>query len=767
MRQEAKKVRMNKGLCPDDFEIIVPKDCRLFGPWHTKAHWRKYLETLTDDGAPPSGYDYDSPVWSCDCKEGWRLTGELAIAHACSVHDRIHQQALAFDRVSAVDVGFGIWEDLQAFGDFLAIRIHVNQKLPPELLRRRGFANFSSPLFVMGNHLHLVKKLALHLNEGGDGSSWVEEKTLLELLDPHPCLNGERFRRCLAVMAEEFRGESESERLQNRQWALRGMKRYPISGVSRWDLSLFCRLPGGQKSTDDLRLCICGVPIDIVNASYLPAVGNGSAMAPTLDCNGQGVFAGPPTGSADLKNDEALLIGRGPINPLVGGVSVGNVFGQAGTLGAVVWDETDGTPCILSNWHVLAGSPRAERGQEIFQPAIFDGGTPSDGVAHLKRWVLGDEGDAAIAELSGARHYATGEILGLWHPLSGYQKPRLNMEIRKWGRTTGFTRGFVDGIHFATNIDYGGGVVRYFRDQFHIAPIFRGDTVSQVGDSGSLVVTSFRPLDLHRGLSKALSWLRGACGTQGPGPLCRDIDQQRDRWRDLSRDRPHSEFCGPLWEELTTFEISTCSDPDPNGRREPCGCGHPAVEADLDCLRQGLERGLGRLVEEQGKLKYLQRILGHIRAWGEQSYRAVCQCSEPFSKGSKERLERIRQLINEHLNRLSEDDPLRAAAILLRGQEILVEIGNILEEEVPNLRYRPGPAIDTYCRLLTEGLDLLTKELDAIEYCLSIVDEARSAFQKWLDRLSPENPTRPLPTLKRLCKALETYASEADDPHSQ
>ena len=76
------------------------------------------------------------------------------------------------------------------------------------------------------------------------------------------------------------------------------------------------------------------------------------------------------------------------------------------------------------------------------------------------------------------------------HPISGYAPPELNLEVRKWGRTTGFTEGFIDGIYLATNIDYGDGFIRHFENQFHIAPLHAGGEISRVGDSGALVLTA-------------------------------------------------------------------------------------------------------------------------------------------------------------------------------------------------------------------------------------------------------------------------------------
>lgn len=473
--------------------------------WQTWPKWVDYVNKLVDayeipekDRKPLS----KEICYSTDCRAGWLLEGELAIAHARRVHERIHRQVLSLERVSAIDVGFAILEGRMAFGKFLSIRVHVNRKQPVELLAQGGLASLTLPYYRfagagMGNLLFLLD------------DSFTETRDE-QTLGPDPnCSHPERWRQLRNLLRRDLRG---------RRSLLRELRRYPISGVGQQDLSI-CTPPEVTtlRTLGDIRLCIFGVPIDIINARYRPSVAH-----PGGDAD-RGVFTKKPRRSNRLDNEEQLLIGRGRVNPLAGGLSVGSVTAQAGTLGAVVWDKTDGTPCVLSNWHVLAGTTAAQVGQPTYQPALFDGGTEDDVVATLKRWHLGDKGDAALAELIGCRDYASGEILGLWHPISGYRRPELNMEIRKWGRTSGFTRGFIDGIQLATNIDYGNGVIRYFKDQFHIAPLREGDDVSQVGDSGSLVLTSFRPQDLRESFSTLYEWLKQCCDGQGGPRLCEDI----------------------------------------------------------------------------------------------------------------------------------------------------------------------------------------------------------------------------------------------------
>jgi endonuclease G len=180
---------------------------------------------------------------------------------------------------------------------------------------------------------------------------------------------------------------------------------------------------------------------------------------------------------------------RRRIDPLVGGISIGSPQVPVGTLGALVWDREDGSVCVLSNWHVLAGDPRAEVGNPCFQPGLFDQGRSSDVVARLKRWSFDRQTDAAIAELTGSRRYSTGEILSMYQTIKQTAAPHLGMKVKKSGRSTGCTSGFVDGLYFSTAIEYSNGFVQVFEDQVHIAPLEPDQQISEPGDSGSVWVT--------------------------------------------------------------------------------------------------------------------------------------------------------------------------------------------------------------------------------------------------------------------------------------
>ncbi len=129
---------------------------------------------------------------------------------------------------------------------------------------------------------------------------------------------------------------------------------------------------------------------------------------------------------------------------LLGGISIGHEYSTAGSLGAIVIDEVNERPSILSNWHVLAGA-KSKPGDSIVQPGPYDSGrAPRDTVAFLERSMLDAEGDAAIAHLNGVRGWLP-FLYGTFDFLKGTRDPKLGEVLVKSGRTTGQTAGRVDG----------------------------------------------------------------------------------------------------------------------------------------------------------------------------------------------------------------------------------------------------------------------------------------------------------------------------------
>ena len=173
------------------------------------------------------------------------------------------------------------------------------------------------------------------------------------------------------------------------------------------------------------------------------------------------------------------------------GVSTGHPSITAGTLGCRL---TDGINVYaLSNNHVYANKNLAFIGDPVIQPGTFDGGsTPGDTIGTLIGFEPidfsgGDNTiDAAIAVSSTA-------LLGNATPSDGYGRPKtktvspyINQKVKKYGRTTGFTKGQVVALNAVVNVNYSyeSGWVARFVNQIVISP----GSFSAPGDSGSLVV---------------------------------------------------------------------------------------------------------------------------------------------------------------------------------------------------------------------------------------------------------------------------------------
>jgi endonuclease G len=184
---------------------------------------------------------------------------------------------------------------------------------------------------------------------------------------------------------------------------------------------------------------------------------------------------------------------------LRGGISISDQFHNAyGTLGGKVVDRDDpNKEMILSNWHVLAGDWRAQRGRRIYQPGRRDGGTYADTVATLTRHAMSANLDAAVATLTSSRSLINDQFgLGA---VRGVGRAELGMEVVKSGRGSKITNGRVTGIEGTIRIRYG-LLERLIR---HVVTIERRsdslEEVSRGGDSGSwwLDRATMRAIGLH------------------------------------------------------------------------------------------------------------------------------------------------------------------------------------------------------------------------------------------------------------------------------
>lgn len=176
---------------------------------------------------------------------------------------------------------------------------------------------------------------------------------------------------------------------------------------------------------------------------------------------------------------------------LIGGGSCGRMDNGAGTIGMLVVDRQTRQPAMLSNWHVLAG-PRAQVGDHILHPGRADtqNGARPNGVAKLSAWMLGREGDAAIARLDPETIWVP-LLLGVYREIRSARTVELGEILTKSGRTTGVTQAKVDGIG-TYRIEYEVKPGRWeYRDiqGFKLVPEVFGNPdnleLSGPGDSGS------------------------------------------------------------------------------------------------------------------------------------------------------------------------------------------------------------------------------------------------------------------------------------------
>ncbi|MBZ2195500.1 S1 family peptidase [Occultella gossypii] len=186
----------------------------------------------------------------------------------------------------------------------------------------------------------------------------------------------------------------------------------------------------------------------------------------------------------------ALTVGEtGRVRPLRPGISVAHVAVTAGTLGGFV-TLPDGVAHVLSNYHVLVGSPSGQLGDAVLQPGPADGGQdPQDRIGSLAAMVPLSPGrpatvDAALASLEDVEFDAT-------YPagtLTGTAVAEGDEAVQKIGRTTGITDGRVSAIELdGLVISYGEGLGELrFDDQIEVESTGDGP-FSQGGDSGSLV----------------------------------------------------------------------------------------------------------------------------------------------------------------------------------------------------------------------------------------------------------------------------------------
>ncbi len=184
--------------------------------------------------------------------------------------------------------------------------------------------------------------------------------------------------------------------------------------------------------------------------------------------------------------------------PAPSGISVGHVNITAGTLGGLVKDSTTGNLVILSNNHVLADSNDAAIGDPILQPGPADGGAfPADHIANLTRFVPITFGSGGANRVDGAiaRPINNNDLTWFTRDI-GAERPYkwrtltlddLGVAVRKTGRTTEHTTGFIEGLFATTSVKFGMFRKATFVDQITISYLPAEESFSAGGDSGSLI----------------------------------------------------------------------------------------------------------------------------------------------------------------------------------------------------------------------------------------------------------------------------------------
>jgi hypothetical protein len=232
-----------------------------------------------------------------------------------------------------------------------------------------------------------------------------------------------------------------------------------------------------------LRADLDGFPVILQVTGDIVALQANAHPKPDNPGNGNG-GGGGGGGGGKPKVDPTARFPR----PVPIGVSTGHPAITAGTIGARVVGSNG--VFALSNNHVYADENQASKGDHVIQPGSYDGGSlPGDDIGTLADYQrLYFDGtantiDAAIAS-------TTTSLLGNSTPADGYGTPRIatvqaaiNMNVMKYGRTTGQTKGRVQGLNATINVGYDSGTA-LFVGQIVIG----GGGFSSGGDSGSLIV---------------------------------------------------------------------------------------------------------------------------------------------------------------------------------------------------------------------------------------------------------------------------------------
>ena len=211
-----------------------------------------------------------------------------------------------------------------------------------------------------------------------------------------------------------------------------------------------------------------------------------------------------PTDVVEIGRVEAETF-RDRVRPAMPGV--GHEDTTLGTFGCLVRRRgTQRGSYILSNSHVLANSGLAGIGDRVIQPGDRDRGKVStDTIATLAEFVPFDFGagfpnlvDAAIARINSRSVRPEIRILGVL-PAGVSRALARGMAVKKVGRTTDFTTGVIQDLHYRVRIPYGiSKTDPRIRRSAGFRDLVLCSRYTAAGDSGSIVLNSRnRAVGLH------------------------------------------------------------------------------------------------------------------------------------------------------------------------------------------------------------------------------------------------------------------------------
>lgn len=236
-----------------------------------------------------------------------------------------------------------------------------------------------------------------------------------------------------------------------------------------------------------------GVPTDVIESppAFLLA-GKAKKAKRSKRPKTAGWLAASVAQSCSVKRREAQ-------RPVVAGISAAHHDVTAGTISCFCHSTRQGDDpsavFALSNNHVFADVNKGLPGDSLYQPGPADDATVEDHFANLHRFVpmhidgaTPNRVDAAIgALLPSIKHKA--EVCGIGR-ITGTEPATEGMQVRKHGRTSGYTEGVVtdESVDGLVGMDHSDpSIVGLFQDQVRIDRIPPHLHFGLGGDSGSLV----------------------------------------------------------------------------------------------------------------------------------------------------------------------------------------------------------------------------------------------------------------------------------------